>query len=108
MATPRISVYQNDNNINLVFNIKKDGKVESILGATILFQMLDNQSGNIIKHECTITDPSSAECMYTLTEEDLKVATIYQTEIQIIYSNGTKLSYPNPVIIRVLPEIIPN
>ena len=108
MAIQKITVYQNDNNIRLIFNIKKDNIVESILGAIIKFQLINSKTGETIKKECVITDPTSGECVYVLTSNDLSKVATYKTEMQIIYSNGTKLTYPNPVIISVLPEIVPD
>jgi hypothetical protein len=108
MASQKINVVQNDNNIKLIFTIKKDGIEESILGATIRFQMYEQSKDITLKRNCTITDPTTAECMYILTSDDLIDTGTYQTELQIIYPNGTKLTQRNPVIINVLPEVVLN
>lgn len=105
MAT-RISVVQNDNNIKLIFNIKKDSRIESLLGATVYLQFKERQTGTTLKRECVITDATMAECMYVLTSEDTAMSGGYVSEIQILYANGTKLTYQNPIILVVTPEIV--
>jgi hypothetical protein len=109
MATPKkISTVEGENNIKLIFTIKKDGIIESLLGATILLQFTGKNTGNIMYRQCTITDASAAECIYILTEEDLSVVDNYMTELEIEYPNGTKLISQNPIVLTVLPEIVEN
>lgn len=103
---PVIPVTQNDNNIKVIFYIKKDNIYESLVNATISFQMTDYKSGTVLKRTATITDATIAECMYILTSEDTKVVGTYQTEIQVKYANGTRLTQRNPVIINILPEVV--
>ena len=102
----RIRLTQNDNDVKFIFNIKKDGIVETILGATIEFQLEGSESGRKICRECEITDANSGECMYSFTTEDLSVPDTYMSEIQITYSNGTKLTHRNPVVVIVIPEVV--
>jgi len=109
MASPvRIRTVQNENNIKINFTIKKDGRIESLLGAIILLQFTGKNTGNVMYRECTITDASAAECIYVLTDEDLSMVDNYQTEIEVEYPNGTKLISQNPIVLTVLPEIVEN
>ena len=103
---PVITCVQNDNNIKIIFNIKKDGIYESLLGATIYFQMTELKSGTVYKRIAEITDATTAECMYILTSQDLAIVGTFQTEIQVKYSNGTILTKRNPVVISVVPEVV--
>lgn len=102
----KITVVQGDNNVKLIFNIKKDNIVESILGATIDLQFKNSVDGSTIKRQCTITEPSSGECMYVLLSEDTSIPGSYLTELTIRYANGTKLTYLNPLLLIVQPQII--
>jgi hypothetical protein len=106
--TQKVSVVQGDNNIKLVFNIKKDNNVETILGATIDLQFANQENGITIKRKCTITEPTSGECMYFLTSEDTSVPGAYVSELTITYANGTKLTYLNPLILVVKAQMIPD
>lgn len=109
MASPvRINTVQNENNIKLIFTIKKDGRIESLLGAVILLQFTGKNTGNIMYRQCTITDASAAECIYILTENDLSVVDNYQTELEVEYPNGTKLKRQNPIVLTVVSEIVEN
>jgi hypothetical protein len=109
VASPvRINTVQNENNIKLIFTIKKDGRIESLLGAVILLQFTGKNTGNIMYRQCTITDASAAECIYILTENDLSVVDNYQTELEVEYPNGTKLIKQNPIILTVVSEIVEN
>jgi hypothetical protein len=102
----KINVVQGDNDIKLIFNIKKDNNVESILGANIDLQFKNFSTGDTIKRQCTITEPSSAECMYILTSEDTSTAGVYQTELTIKYANGTKLTYLQPLLLNIQQQIV--
>ena len=102
----KINLIQNDNNIKLIFNITKDGRVESIIGATILLELKNTQSGKVISNQCVITDPTTAECMYILKSSDTSEAGGYISEITITYSNGTVLRENNPIILIIAPQSI--
>jgi hypothetical protein len=104
----KITRVQGDNNVKIVFNIKKDKIVESILGATVDLQFKNVVTGQEIKRQCTITEPTSGECMYILTSTDTAEAGTYQTELTITYANGTKLTYLQPFILVVQPQIVIN
>jgi hypothetical protein len=60
MASSKIQVVQNDNNHKLIFIIRKDGRIESLLGAIVQLQFINRANGNIMKRECVITDASAA------------------------------------------------
>lgn len=106
MALNRIDLVRGDNNIKLIWNIKKDGRIESLLGATIKLQFIERNTGAILDRECTITDASTAECMYIITQDDTNIVGSYLTEMEILYANGTKIKYQNPIILVVKPEIV--
>lgn len=109
MASPiKIPVVQNSNNIRLIFTIKKDGRIESLLGAIVSLQFIDKRSGNTMCRQCTITDASAAECIYILTKNDLAEVGNYQTELEVEYPNETKLIKQNPIILMVSPEVVSN
>ena len=109
MASPvRIRTVQNENNIKINFTIRKDGRIESLLGATILLQFTGKNTENIMYRQCTITDASAAECIYILTDEDLSVVDSYKTELEVEYPNETRLIKQNPIVLTVLPEIVEN
>ena len=102
----RITVTQGDNNIKLIFNILKDTRIESILGATIDLQFINSSTGDTMKRQCTISEASSAECMYILTSVDTQEVGGYSTELTITYANGTKITSPKPIILVVLPQTV--
>jgi len=102
----KIEVNQFDNNIKLIFTIKKDSRVESLYGAMVYFKMKEKNTETVLIRECSITDANAAECMYILTREDTAISGSYITELEIIYSNQTEISINNPVIIIVKPELI--
>jgi hypothetical protein len=102
----KINTIQNSNNIKLIFTIKKDGRIEPLLGAIVKLQFIDKKNGYVIKRECTITDASAAECMYILTSSDLSVVGNYQSELEVQYSNGTRLTKQNIILLSIIPELI--
>lgn len=104
--TPRIEVAQYDNGIRLVFNLTKDGLVESITGATIKLKFKEKNKGYEIKRRCRINDTEMAEVEYVLTSEDTLIAGEYITEIEIQYANGTVLSKYNPFYLIIDKEQI--
>lgn len=105
-STPRIEVAQYDNGIRLVFNLTKDGLVESITGATVKFKFKEQNKGYEIKRQCKINDTEMAEVEYVLTTEDTMIAGEYITEIEIQYANGTILSQYNPFYLIIEKEQI--
>jgi hypothetical protein len=106
MAQNKVDLVRGDNNIKLIWNIKKDDRIESLLGATIKLQFIERNTNVVLKRECVITDASTAECMYVITQEDTSVVGSYLSEMEIEYSNGTILKYQNPIILIVRPEIV--
>jgi hypothetical protein len=106
MIAQKINVVQGDNNIKLIFNIKKDNNVESILGATIDLQFKNILTNDIIKRQCVVTEPSSGECMYTLTTEDTAIVGTYRSELAITYANGTKLTYLQPFTLNIHQQLV--
>jgi hypothetical protein len=106
MLAEKLKVVQYDNNIKLIFNITKDNNVESILGATIDIQFKNTVTGLTIKRQCTITEPTSGECIYVLTSEDTAIVGIYESELTITYANGTKLTYLRPFILIVQDQVV--
>ena len=54
----------------------------------------------------TISDAELGEVLYVLTEEDTAVPGTFNTEIEITYSNGVKLSKDDAFILVVTPEKI--
>jgi hypothetical protein len=106
MASQKIRVVQNDNNIKLIFTIKKDGTLESLSGAIVSLQFINKAAGYSMTRLCTITDASVAECEYSLTDEDLAQTGSFLTELTVEYLNGTKLTSQNPIILIVTPELV--
>lgn len=104
----KISVQQYDNGIKLYFTIRKDGLLEPLSGAEVLLKFKEETTGRTLNRYCVITDAEMAECLYTLTSEDLAVAGDYLSELQVTYANGTKLSMDNPVLLLVTEESIEN
>lgn len=104
----KITVQQYDNGIKLYFTIRKDGLLEPLDGAEVLVKFKEETTGRTLNRMCQITDAEMAECLYTLTNEDLAVAGTYLSEFQITYSNGTKLSQDNPIVLIVTEESIEN
>jgi len=102
----KINVVQGDNNIKLVFNIKKDNIVEPILGAIIDLQFKNTVTGFIMKRKCVITESTSAECMYVLVSEDTQEVGGYQSELTINYINGTKITSLNPITLIIQPQVV--
>jgi hypothetical protein len=76
------------------------------VGASVYLQFINRDTGNSMIRSCTITDASYAECMYILTHDDLSEAGNFLTEITVEYLNGTKLTYQNPIVLIVVPEIV--
>lgn len=104
----KITVQQHDNGIKLYFTIRKDGLLEPLNGAEVLVKFKEETTGRTLNRLCEITDAEMAECLYTLTSNDLSVAGNYLSEVQVTYSNGTKLSQENPIILIVTEESIEN
>lgn len=102
----RIEVAQYDNGIRLVFNLTKDGLIESINGATIKLKFKEKNKGYEIKRECRINDTEMAEIEYVLTSEDTMIPGEYITEMEIHYANGTILSKYNPFYLIIEKEQI--
>lgn len=102
----RIEVAQHDNGIRLVFNLTKDGLIESISGAVIKLKFKEQNKGYEIKRECKINDTEMAEIEYVLTSEDTMIPGEYITEMEIHYANGTILSKYNPFYLIIEKEQI--
>lgn len=105
-SSRRIRLSQFDHGIKLIFTIKKDGMIETLQGASILFKMKNIAEGMEIVRNCTITDAEIGECEYVLTSEDLSVVGSYITEVETTFNNGVILSQDNPIIIAVTQEMI--
>ena len=56
--------------------------------------------------ECEITDGELGECMYMFTEEDTQEVGAFQTELEINFENGVRLSVDNPITLTITTEQI--
>ena len=106
MTSQKIKVVQNDNNIRLIFTIKKDNMIESLVGARVSLQFINRATNYTMIRDCTIVDPNAAECLYSLTREDLSIIGSYFTELTVEYLNGTILTIQNPIVLIVSEEFV--
>lgn len=102
----RITIQQYDNGVRLVFTIKKDGLIESLSGSKVTLLFSQKQRKLAFERECIIVDPITAECEYTLTDEDTEFAGSYVTKLVVEYPNGVKLQRDNPIILTIAPDRI--
>lgn len=103
-----ITCQQYDKGIKVFINITKDGLVESIAGSTIFLGFKDYKTNVIYNREMTITDAELGEVMYEITDIDTSKVGTFNTEIEITYSNGVKLSkdYNDTFVLIVTPQDI--
>lgn len=102
----KVSIQQHDKGIKIFFNISIDQIVEPITGSTIYFKFMNKTSGTQYIRECEITDGELGECCYTFTEEDTEEVGTYNTELEINFDNGVRLSVEEPVTLTITSEKI--
>lgn len=102
----KVQIQQHDKGIKVFFNITIDQIVEPITGSTVYFKFMNKTSGNQYIRECEITDGELGECCYTFTAEDTEEVGNYQTELEINFENGVRLSVDEPIILSITAERI--
>lgn len=102
----KVQIQQHDKGIKVFFNITIDQIVEPITGSTVYFKFMNKTSGNQYVRECEITDGELGECCYTFTAEDTEEVGNYQTELEINFENGVRLSVDDPITLSITTERI--
>ena len=102
----KVQIQQHDKGIKVFFNITIDNIVEPITGSTIYFKMYNKTTGDTFIRECEITDGELGECMYMFTAEDTEKVGNFQTELEINFENGVRLSVDNPITLVITSETI--
>lgn len=102
----KVQIQQHDKGIKVFFNITIDQIVEPITGSTVYFKFMNKANGTQYIRECEITDGELGECCYTFTAEDTEEVGNYQTELEINFENGVRLSVDEPIILSITAERI--
>ena len=102
----KVQIQQHDKGIKVFFNITIDTIVEPITGSTVYFKFQNKTTKTTFIRECEITDGELGECMYMFTEEDTQEVGAFQTELEINFENGVRLSVDNPITLTITAEQI--
>ena len=102
----KVQIQQHDKGIKIFFNITIDNIVEPITGSTVYFKFQNKTTKKTFIRECEITDGELGECMYMFTEEDTLEVGTFQTELEINFENGVRLSVDNPITLTITTEQI--
>ncbi len=106
--TIRRTLKQNDTKSTLYFNLKneRDGSIINLTNCSAKFQMKEF-SGTALKVDgvMNINDPANGQCGYQFVTDDLDTPGAYNAEIEITYSDDSKLRTNDRLIIIVEPEV---
>lgn len=101
----KITLQQNDNGIKLLFTISKDKQVSDITNSKIRIKFANPSEGTEFWKEAKIVDAENGQAQCVLFKKDIAGMGTYQTEVEITYPNGVRLSSKNPFLVTIVPEI---
>lgn len=89
----------------MLFTIFKDKQVSDIANAKIRIKFANPPEGKEFWKEAKIVDAENGQAQCILFKKDIEGAGTYQTEVEITYPNGVRLSDKNPFLVTIIPEI---
>ena len=101
----KITLQQNDNGIKLLFTISKDKQVSDITNSKIRIKFANPSEGTEFWKEAKIVDAENGQAQCVLFKKDIAGIGTYQTEVEMTYPNGVRLSSKNPFLVTIVPEI---
>ena len=98
----KFSIKQNDTSPSMLATLQDAlGVPVNITGATVNFYM-GNINGNIVDSTATIVSPLDGQVRYDWVASDTANSGMYQAEFEVIYTDGTKETFPNNDYISVV------
>jgi hypothetical protein len=72
-----------------------DGNPVNLEGCTVAFRMAALGQPSVIDRAAHIQDPVAGEVWVVLAAEEVQTPGIYRAELQVVYGDGRKETFPN-------------
>lgn len=95
-------IKRNDTSPAVVYALSTDAGIVNLTGATVRFYM-----GSVVAADAAVLDALGGIVSYEWLPSDTATVGFYNAEFEVIYSDGTKETFPNEgyIAVRIDPDL---